>query len=66
MTILVFLIGCFASAVFGACVMYAIMDIWMLQRKVERLKRKIKKMQKEVEPEVVRIIDITPDKEEEK
>ena len=62
MTILVFLIGCFASAIFGACVMFFIMDIYILQRKVDRLKRKIKKMKGE-EPEIVKIIDVTPEKE---
>lgn len=62
---LIFLIGCLASMVFGACVMFTIIDIYMLQRKVDRLKRKIKRM-RETEPEIVKIIDITEEKEETK
>ena len=63
---LIFLIGCLASMIFGACVMFTIIDIYMLQRKVDRLKRKIKKMMRETkEPEVIRVIDVT-EKEEEK
>ena len=62
---LIFLVGCVASMIFGACVMFAVMDIYMLQRKVDRLKRKIKKM-REMEPEIVKVIDITEEKEEEK
>lgn len=57
MTILVFLIGCLASMIFGACVMFVIMDIYLLEKKVARLKRRLKK--KETDPEVVKVIDVT-------
>ncbi len=62
MTVFVFLVGCFASMIFGGCVMFAIMDIYLLERKVDRLKRRLKKV-KAVEPKVVKVIDIT-EKEE--
>ena len=57
MTILVFLIGCLASMIFGACVMFVVMDIYLLEKKVDRLKRRLKK--KKTEPEVVKVIDVT-------
>lgn len=60
---LVFVIGMIASMIFGACVMFAVLDIYMLERKVKRLKAKLKKLEKGDEPEVVQIIDITPEKE---
>jgi len=57
MTVLVFLIGCLASMIFGACVMFVVMDIYLLEKKVARLKRRLKK--KKTEPEVVKVIDVT-------
>lgn len=61
---LVFVIGMIASMIFGACVMFAIMDIYMLERKVKRLKAIIKEQQKkgDSEPEVIKVIDISQEK----
>lgn len=62
MTVFVFLVGCLASMIFGACVMFVIMDIYLLEKKVDRLKRRLKKVKSE--PEVVKVIDITDTSEE--
>lgn len=62
MTVFVFLVGCLASMVFGACVMFVVMDIYLLEKKVDRLKRRLKKVKSE--PEVVKVIDITDTSEE--
>lgn len=56
MTVFVFLVGCFASMIFGACVMFTIMDIYLLEKKVDRLKRRIKKMKSK--PDTVKVTDI--------
>lgn len=63
MTVFVFLVGCFASMIFGACVMFTIMDIYLLEKKVDRLKRRLKKL-KSSEPEKEKVIDNVPEKEE--
>ena len=55
---LIFVIGMIASMMIGACIMFAIMDIYMLEKKVRKLKAIITKM-KETEPEIVKVIDIT-------
>lgn len=55
---LIFVIGMLASMIFGACVMFAVMDIYLLERKVRKLKNIIARM-KEAEPEIVKVIDIT-------
>lgn len=46
------------SMVFGAGVMFAVMRILYLEKTIMRLKRKVKRLKSE--PEIVKVIDVTP------